>query len=169
MKCLLCNYVSTQNDEELLNHYIYFHHINENNYCFKELFSLDSNSHYSKYYNKCKRAFSTCSEKENHSFLKHYQPIDGFLSNRPINISRRGSVTYFLINFSLHSNFYNLFDGEKTIHDFIEVVRQKFVPNDNVEVQGSIYLVNYQPSQSNVITELEDKRIWSTDVYCCDL
>ena len=69
----------------------------------------------------------------------------------------------------MHSNFYNLFDGEKTIDDFIEVVRQKFVPNDNAEVQGSIYLVNYQPAQSNVISELEDKRIWSTDVYCCDL
>ena len=169
MKCLLCKYVSTQNDEELLNHYIYFHNINENNYYFKELLSLDSNSHYPKYCDKCKRAISTCRVKKNHSFLKHYQQIDGFLNNRPINISRRGPVTYFSINFSLHSNFYNLFDGEKTIDDFIEVVRQKFVPNDNAEVQGSIYLVNYQPAQSNVISELEDKRIWSTDVYCCDL
>ena len=65
----------------------------------------------------------------------------------------------------MNSNFYNFFDGEKTTDDFIEVVRQKFVPNDNVEVQGSIYLVNYQPVQSNVINELEDKGIWSTDVY----
>ena len=65
----------------------------------------------------------------------------------------------------MHSNFYNFFDGEKATDDFIEVVRQKFVPNDNVEVQGSIYLVNYQPVQSNVINELEDKGIWSTDVY----
>ena len=31
----------------------------------------------------------------------------------------------------------------KKINDFIEVGRQKFVPNDNVEVLDSVYLVNY--------------------------
>lgn len=51
--------------------------------------------------------------------------------------------------------------------DFIEAVKCKLVVNDNVEVQGSIYLVNYQPTQSDVIVKLEDKRIYSTDVYCC--
>lgn len=38
----------------------------------------------------------------------------------------------------MHSNFYNFFDGEKTTDDFIEVVRQIFVPNDNVEGKLSI-------------------------------
>ena len=56
--------------------------------------------------------------------------------------------------FLVLANFYNCFDVEKTIDNFIEVVRQKFVPNDNVEVQGSVYLVNYQPAWSNVITEV---------------
>ena len=56
--------------------------------------------------------------------------------------------------FLVLANFCNFFDVEKTIDNFIEVVRQKFVPNDNVEVQGSVYLVNYQPAWSNVITEV---------------
>ena len=69
------------------------------------------------------------------------------------------------MNFSLHSNFYNFFDAGKTVDDFLKAVKQKFIPTDNVEVQGSIYLVKYQPAQSNVIIELKDKRIWLTDVY----
>lgn len=68
----------------------------------------------------------------------------------------------------MHSNSYNIFDAEKTVDDFIEVARENFVPNDNVEVKGSVYLLNYQPAQSSVIIELEDKKIWLTDVYRCD-
>ena len=68
----------------------------------------------------------------------------------------------------MHSNSYNIFDAEKTVDDFIEVARENFVPNDNVEVKGSVYLLDYQPAQSSVIIELEDKKIWLTDVYRCD-
>ena len=46
-------------------------------------------------------------------------------------------------------------------------MRQKFVADGNVEVQCSISLINYHPSQSNVITELETKRIWLMDADCC--
>ena len=88
-------------------------------------------------------------------------------NNFPSNILKRGPITYFSINYSLHSNCYNFLDAEKAIDDFLEAVRQKFIPTDNVEVQGSIYLINYEPAQSNVIIELEDKRIWFTDIYRC--
>ena len=37
------NYYATQNNEKLLKHYIYCHQINEINYYFKKLFSLDRN------------------------------------------------------------------------------------------------------------------------------
>ena len=37
------------------------------------------------------------------------------------------------------------------LDNFVEVVRQNFVPNDNVEFQGPVYVVNYQPVQCNVI------------------
>ena len=69
---------------------------------------------------------------QNRSLLEDCQQIGGNLNNRPINISKRGPITYYSINFSLHSNFY-FFDAEKTTDDFIEVMRQIFVPNDSVE------------------------------------
>lgn len=46
-------------------------------------------------------------------------------------------------------------------------MKNKFVVTDNAEVQGSLYLNNYQLAESDVIIELEDKRIWLTDVYRC--
>ena len=72
-----------------------------------------------------------------------------------------------MIHFSLHSNFYNFFDAEKTFDNFVEAVSQNVVSNDSVEVQGSNYLLNYQPAQLNVMIELEDKKIWLMDVYRC--
>ena len=100
--------------------------------------------------------------------MQHHQQAGGSANaqnNLPINALKRGPITYFSMNYSLHSNFYNLFNVEKTGDGFLEAVTQKFIPTDNVEVQVSIYLVNYQPAQSNVIIQLEDKRIWLTDVY----
>ena len=85
--------------------------------------------------------------------------------NLPINVLKRGPITNFSIKHPLHSNFYNFFDAEKTIDEFLDAVKQKFILTDNVEVQGSVYLVNYQNVQSNVIFVLEDKRILLIDVY----
>ena len=116
------------------------------------------------------KTFLTAAEKKNHSFWQHYQQTGGSTNaqnNLSINVLKRAPIMYFSINYFLHSNFYNFFDAEKTINDFLVAVKQKFISTDNIEVQGSVYLVNWQPAQSSVIIELEDKRIWLTDVYRC--
>ena len=51
--------------------------------------------------------------------------------------------------------------------NFILSVGKKLIPNGKVKVQGSVELINYQPPESNVILELESRRIWLTDVYHC--
>ena len=48
---------------------------------------------------------------------KHHQQAGGSANaqnNLPINALKRGPITYFSMSYSLHSNFYNLFDVEKT-------------------------------------------------------
>ena len=55
----------------------------------------------------------------------------------------------------------------KTVDDFIFSVERKFVTNGKVKVQGSVELINYQPAESDVIIELESRRIWLTNVYTC--
>ena len=106
----------------------------------------------------CNETFCRCRELKNHNFLKHYQtggrrPIE----NRPINVFRRENfLTIFSINFVQHSNFYNFFNSEETVDNFLSVVENNFVPAENVEVQGSFSLINYQPPESEFSVEILD-------------
>ena len=106
-----------------------------------------------------------CRAKRNHRFLFHYQ-TRGANIDKPLKILRRGPITYYSINFDQHSDFYNFFDAEKTVVGFFSV-KNKSVVTDNLEVQGSVSLVNCQPAESNIVIELEDQRIWLTNVYSC--
>ena len=135
MKCLLCKYFSTENVEELLNHYVYFHQINENNYYFKELFHRILTV-FIKNTAKNVKKFLIPVGKKSHSFLKHYEQIGGARNNRPSHIFKRGRRMYFVINSLFDSCSYNLFDAENAIDDFLEGVRKKIVASDNVEVEA---------------------------------
>ena len=132
MKCLLCD-LENDNDEELKNHCIYFHLIENDNYYFSELFNKDFENKYSKRCMECNNlSFDTCRKKKNHCFLLHYKQSGGSLKS--LNISRRGNViTTYSINYSTHKNSYEFFDAEKTIKDFASVVDSKFLPRGKVE------------------------------------
>ena len=56
---------------------------------------------------------------------------------------------------------------KKAGDNFILSVVKKFVPNDKVKAEGSVELIINQSAESNVILELESRRIWLTDVYHC--
>ena len=56
---------------------------------------------------------------------------------------------------------------KRQVDDFIFFVKKNLVPNGKIKVQGSVELINHQPTESNVIIELESRRIWLTDIYCC--
>lgn len=86
--------------------------------------------------------------------MPHYQ-----VGGSTLNLLKRGPTTYYSINFDQHSNFYNFFDAQKTVVDFLKSVKNKFVDTDNAEVHGSVSLVNYQLAESDVIIKLQDQRI----------
>lgn len=48
------------------------------------------------------------------------------------------------------------------VDDSARAFERVFVPNKKVKIQGSIELINYQPTE---IIKLESKRVWMTDVY----
>ena len=69
MNCLLCQYENNQK-EELREHYIKYHNVDENNLFFKKLIDQKNNTIYRKLCKYCgKFVFSN---KVNHDFLKHY-------------------------------------------------------------------------------------------------
>ena len=74
-------------------------------------------------------------------------------------------MTTFSINFEQHFDYYNFFNSEEAVDSFLAVVKNSFVPTKNVEVQGSFSLINYQPSESEFLVEVINKRAWMTDVF----
>ena len=116
----------TDDEEELKNHFTYFHLINKDNYYFKELLTKDFENKYSKKCEECDLTFDTCRKKKNHCLLLHYKESCG--SNiRPLNILRRSNIiTNCSINYSTHKNHYDFFDAEKTVRDFISAINSTF-------------------------------------------
>ena len=68
MKCLLCN-VNYLSEDELRNHYIWQHLINENDVYLNDLFKADT---VYKGCDICQIEFENSRSKKNHMFLFHY-------------------------------------------------------------------------------------------------
>ena len=71
MKCLLCS-STFQNQEDLLNHYISYHNVDENNWFFQKLFQIKNKS-ILKQCVRCKEFLTTEKHKNIHNFLRHYE------------------------------------------------------------------------------------------------
>ena len=84
-------------------------------YFFKELFSRNNKSRYSKNCDECKIKFRSCGQKKNQSFLVHRAQFRGAITSLPINVLRRSIITYYSINFSLHKNPYDFYDAKTTV------------------------------------------------------
>ena len=72
MKCLLCS-STFQNQENLLNHYISYHNVDENNCFFQKLFQIKNNKSILKQCVRCSEFLTTEKHKSIHNFLKHYE------------------------------------------------------------------------------------------------
>ena len=140
MKCLLCN-LNFLSDETLKNHYIWQHLVNEDDCCFKDLFTPDTNT---KSCDICRIHFKNSRTRKNHMFLLHYNQVGGNRRNQqlPINILKRGPIKYFSINYNQHKNFYNFFQ-EQIADDFLDSVYRRFVSSDTgYKLQGYAEIIN---------------------------
>ena len=76
MKCLLCS--STFKDQEtLLNHYLTYHNIDQNNWFFQKLFQA-KNKILLKNCVRCSKFLPTEKHKATHDFLEHYDVVKIF-------------------------------------------------------------------------------------------
>ena len=100
-------------------------------------------------------------------FLFHYgqRQLGGSrrrgLSTLPLNVLKRGPITYYSINFIQHKNFYDFFNSS-TVDVFLDSVYETFRSgNKESKFQGYAEIVNQQ--RGEVI--LEDKCGWLTNSY----
>ena len=58
----------------------------------------------------------------------------------PINILKRGSITYFSINFTRNKNFYDFFASD-IVDDFLQSVYEVYNPQEN-KIQAFFEIIN---------------------------
>ena len=164
MKCLLCS-LQFVREVVLKKHYVEYHAINPDYIFFKDLLLPDT---INKKCHICKETFKRCRIKKKHMFLFHYGQHQLQLGGRrqglsalPLNVLKRGPITYYSINFIQHKNFYDFFNSS-TVDVFLDSVYETFRSgNKESKFQGYAEIVNQQ--RGEVI--LEDKRVWLTNSY----
>ena len=105
MKCLLYPSVF-KNQKELLDHYLSYHNIDQNNWFFEKLFQSD-NKVFFKNCIRCNQFLATRKEKAIHDFLKHYNDGKSIpFEEKPLDIIRYPSLTIYQIEFRKYNSFY---------------------------------------------------------------
>ena len=82
------------------------------------------------------------------------------LSTLPLNVLKRGRITYYSINFEQHKNFYDFFNSSM-VDVFLDSIYEIFRPNTEKKSQGYAEIVN----QQRVEIILQDKRVWLTNSF----
>ena len=165
MKCLLCGQVF-ENKQQLADHCINFHKVDAENRFFQKLITCDTNECIFKKCLRLQEFLPTSQYKIKHDFLRHYNlGKEDLFEDKPLDITENQYFIQYSINFRKHSDYYDFFNSEKVVYEFLSNVRSKFKPNNSVIIKGSFILENIQPSDSGDFIDLRDSRYWSTDVY----
>ena len=69
-------------------------------------------------------------EQKRITFFFHYGQMGVNRGNGqlPVNILRRGPITYYTISYDQHKNFFDFF-GERIVHDFLSSLYNRFNPD----------------------------------------
>lgn len=99
--------------------------------------------------------------------LSHYNRRGGARNDRvsPLNVLKRGPITYYSINIGQHRAHYDIFSGD-IAGVFLDAVHRTFTPqrNQTYKFQAYFELVNQQrtPNNDGFLTE---NRSWLTNVF----
>ena len=125
MKCLLCSSVF-KNQQELLDHYISYHNVDEKNWFFQKLFQSDNRA-FLKNCLWCDQFLTTKKEKAIHDFLKHYnEGKDIPFEEKPLDVVRYPSLLIYQIEYNKYSNHYSFYNSEKCVDEFLQNVKYRF-------------------------------------------
>ena len=136
------------------------HLINENDVSLNDLFNPDT---VYKGCDICQLEFEKSRSKKTHMFLFHYGQMGGIRGNGqlPINILKRGPITYYTISYDQHKNYYDFFN-EQIVDNFLSSVYNKFNPDKDCKIQGYAEIINQQQGEFIVA---ESTRVWLTNTF----
>ena len=162
MKCLLCNFTSNET-QKMKDHYIAHHKVDIENQFFKKLFDGKKNVFYGKKCVRCSEFLPTSRYKNYHDFLKHYESGKNIIEEKPLLVSNIGSIKKFEINYQAHSQYYDFYNSENLVDEFLFNVKNKIQRTDvDFYVKAGFSLENIQSSvdDSDLLTS---SRYWSTE------
>ena len=164
-KCLLCS-ASFNNDEKLIEHYIEYHKINQDNKFFQKIFQPSKKGSIFRKCLRCGDFLSTESFKVKHDFLKHYN--DGqkiTLEEKPLEIIKTGNIMSYEISVSKYHDYYNFGDVEQVVDDFLRNVRSRFKPKDEALLKCGFLIENIQQSVQENLRPIVNTRYWTTEPF----
>ena len=98
--------------------------------------------------------------------MKHYEDgKDILFEEKPLDVSKFPGLLIYSIAFQKHSDFYNFYNSDKCVEEFLKNVQYKFQSNHKNSFKGSFYIENKQNSVTNDLAPLVDTRYWSTETY----
>ena len=165
MKCVLCHYENNQVND-LKEHYLKNHNVDENNVFFKKLIDQNKNIIHRK---KCNYCNEFVLNKANHDFLKHYgrglsNDADDDDVNLPVTITIVGDIRKLEITFKEHSSDYDFFDPIAVVDSFLAQVKRLVQRFDNdVLIRAGFSIENVQQALDNYSEPLVQTRYWSTE------
>ena len=164
MKCLLCS-SKFKDQKALLDHYLSYHNIDENNWFFQKLFQT-KNKVLLKKCVRCSEFLTTEKHKATHDFLEHYKEgKDISFEEKELDISKFLNLLIYSIEFQKHSNFYNFYNFDKCVDDFLKNAQYRFKSNQKNWFKCSFYIENKQNSFMNNWELLVNTQYWSTETY----
>ena len=164
MKCLLCS-SKFQDEQKLIEHYLTYHNVDQNNRVFKKLFMKD-NKAFLRNCIRCGEFLITKKEKAAHDFIKHYDngkeiPFEG----KPLDIIKLPALTIYKIEFKKYKNQYSFFNAEKCVDDFLKNVQNRFRVTNKKWFKCSFTIENTQNSIRTNLIPLTNTRYWTTETF----
>ena len=145
MKCLL--YKFKLNDKrEVKNHYLNFHNVDKDNIFFERLFDEKNNVFQRRRCLRCDEFIPTTKFKLYHDFLKHYSDGKNVIEEKAVHVSNIGKITKFKISYEKHSSYYDFYNSESIVNEFLFNVKNKIQRSDvDFLIRSGFYLENIQP------------------------
>ena len=166
MKCVLCE---TSNIENLKDHYIQVHNVDQDNIFFKKF--IEENQKVVLYRRKCDLCQEfVLSNKAKHDFVRHYGAGSSSKvkqNSKPLNVATVGSIKKIEITFKDHSSYYDFYDSVALVDSFLAEIKD-LIPRyeNNVLIRAGFSIENVQQVLSeNYSDPLVQTSYWSTEPY----
>ena len=154
-----------KDQKDLLNHYVTYHNVDENNWFFQKLFQIKDKTLLKRCL-RCDKFLVTEKQKAVQKFLKHYE--DGktiSFEEKPLDVLKLPALTIYSIEFRKHQNFYDFYNSELCVDDFLRNVRYRFKAGSKKWFKCSFVIENIQKSLYPGLQPIINSRYWSTATY----